>query len=210
MPRISRCCEKATKVGFVAIFRILVFAAPLRGGYVLLYSTRHSSETGTFVFLLVAGPNSRGSATSARQELLCLDALRVALDDHDISTRKQWFQSTVHLSMVSLEFCIACRLARLYHVRIATFSPWLQTERQEREDQHEVSEPQDSTLFQKILYSGVVIDPSDRHVTGSSSSTRYRGARRLATLKKCLTQELALTSVALSKNLPRFSGHRTC
>jgi len=80
------------------------------------------------------------SMAAACKELLCLDALRVVLDDHDVSTRQQWFQSTVHLSTVSLEFCIACRLARLYHVRIATFSPWLRTERHDEEEQeHEVS-----------------------------------------------------------------------
>ncbi len=94
---------------------------------------------------------------AACRELLCLDALRIVLDDHDVSTRQQWFQSTVQLSTVSLEFCIACRLARLYHVRIATFSPWLQTDRQEREgQQNEVDENlsiyvQDVHFARKIL-----------------------------------------------------------
>eukprot|EP00752_Nemacystus_decipiens_P009055 g8085.t1 len=69
--------------------------------------------------------------SATRAEFLCLDAFRVVLNDHDGSQRRGWFSSTVNLSMASLQFCVACRIARLYHVRIATFSPWLKNDRHE-------------------------------------------------------------------------------
>ncbi|CAM9331965.1 unnamed protein product, partial [Scytosiphon promiscuus] len=67
--------------------------------------------------------------------LLCLDAFRIVLNDHDAS-EKRWFVSTVNLQMASVQFCVACRLARVYHVRIAAFSPWIVERDHKWEERH--------------------------------------------------------------------------
>eukprot|EP00903_Cladosiphon_okamuranus_P015583 g14388.t1 len=88
-----------------------------------------------------AGPSvaSTPASNQASLELLCVDAFRVVLNDHDGSQRQGWFLSTVNLSMTSRQFCISCRIARLYHVRIATFSPWLKNDHHVERATREVS-----------------------------------------------------------------------
>eukprot|EP00752_Nemacystus_decipiens_P009057 g8086.t2 len=66
-----------------------------------------------------SAPLTSVSATAAANADLCMDAFRIVLNDHN-NDGKQWFVSTVNLSMISLEFCVACRSSRNYHLCV----PW--------------------------------------------------------------------------------------
>lgn len=59
------------------------------------------------------------SSPSLASAYLCLDALRVVLNDHN-NEDNYWLTSTVELQMVSLQVCVACRSSRHYHICI----PW--------------------------------------------------------------------------------------